>query len=61
MFGSLLKAVIGVTVDLPVSVIKDVATLGGSITDEESAIAKSLKTVGENLNKAVDPDTDIMD
>lgn len=58
MFGSLLKAAVGVVVDLPVSVVKDVATLGGSLTDEESAIAKSLENIGDNLNDAVDPNQD---
>ncbi len=61
MLGSLLKASVGVLVDLPVSVIKDTATLGGTLTDEESATIKSLKTIGDNLNKAVDPDTDLLD
>jgi len=57
MFGSLLKATAGVLVDLPVAVVKDTITLGGSITDEESAIVKSCKTIGENIDNAVDPDT----
>ena len=61
MFGSLLKAVVGVAVDLPVAIIKDTVTLGGSITDEESAIAKSCNTIGKNIKDSVDPDKDIMD
>ncbi len=61
MFGSILKATVGVVVDLPLSIAKDVVTLGGALTDEPSAIAKSLDTIGENVEKAVDPDTDIMD
>ena len=61
MFGSLLKATVGVVVDLPVSIVKDTVTLGGSLTDEPSAIGKSLDAIGDNLNKAVDPDTDILD
>lgn len=61
MFGSLLKATVGVVVDLPVSIVKDAATLGGTLTNDESAIAKSLNTIGDNLEKAVDPDTDLMD
>lgn len=61
MFGSLLKAVVGVAIDLPISVAKDVVTLGGALTDDESAIAKSCKTIGENLTDAVDPDKDLMD
>ena len=47
MFGSLLKAAAGVVIDLPVSVIKDFVTLGGVLTDEESAIKKSCETIGE--------------
>ena len=58
MFGSLLKAVVGVAVDLPVSIIKDTVTLGGSITNEESAIAKSCKNIGKNIEDSVDPDKD---
>ena len=61
MFGSLLKVAVGVAVDLPVSIVKDVVTLGGAITNEESAIAKSTKTIGKNLSDAVDPDKDLMD
>jgi len=57
MINSLLKAAVGVAVDLPVSTLKDVATLGGSLTDDESAVAKSLGTIGDNLEKAVDPKT----
>ncbi len=61
MFGSLLKAVVGVAIDLPVAIVKDTVTLGGSITNEESAIAKSCKTIGKNLENSVDPDKDLMD
>jgi hypothetical protein len=58
MFKSLLKATVGVVVDLPVSVVKDTFTLGGAITNEPSAIAESLETIGDNIKKAVDPDED---
>lgn len=61
MFGSLLKATVGVVIDLPVSVVSDVVTLGGSCTDGESAIAKSLGNIKENLEKSVNPDTDLLD
>jgi len=56
MFKNLLKATVGVVVDLPVAIAKDTITLGGSITNEESAIAKSLGTIKDNIEKAVDPD-----
>ena len=58
MFGSLLKAAVGVVVDLPVSIVKDAVTLGGAMTDEESSIAKSLGNITDNINNAVDPDKD---
>ena len=35
MFESLLKAAVGVVVELPVAIVKDVVTLGGAITDGE--------------------------
>jgi hypothetical protein len=38
MFGDL----IGLAT-LPIDIVKDIATLGGSITDEESAVSKKLK------------------
>ena len=58
MFGNLLKAAVGVVVDLPVAIVKDTITLGGSITDEESAIAKSCSNISKNIDKAVDADED---
>jgi len=61
MFGSLLKAAVGVAIDLPVSIVSDTVTLGGTLGDGESAIGKSLETIGDNLEKAVNPDTDILD
>ena len=56
MFGNLLKAAVGVVIDLPIAIVKDTVTLGGSITNEESAIAKSCNNIGKNINKAVDPE-----
>ena len=61
MLGSLLKATVGVCVDLPVSVVSDVVTLGGTLGDGGSAIKKSCESIGDNLEKAVDPETDILD
>mgnify|MGYP003652511849 FL=1 len=56
MFGSLIKATLGVVIDLPIAVVKDTITLGGELTDDESAIAKSCNNIGKNLNNAVKPD-----
>ena len=56
MFGileDLAKAAIGVTVEVPISIIADVLTLGGSITDkEEPYTATSLKGVMKNIEHA---------
>lgn len=35
MLGNLTKAVVGVAVELPVAVVADVVTLGGSLTDTQ--------------------------
>ena len=58
MFGSLLKATVGLVVDLPVAIVKDTVTLGGTLIDEDSAIAKSCGNIVDNLGNAVDPDKD---
>ncbi len=59
MFGNLLKAVVGAAI-LPVDVVRDVVTLGGSLTDaDEAATTNRLKQIGKNLDKAVGPDGDI--
>ena len=55
MFESLLKAAVGVVVELPVAIVKDVVTLGGAITDGESAIAESAGKISKNISNAVDP------
>ncbi len=55
MFSNLLKAAVG-TVLLPVAVMKDAVTLGGELTDGESAIAKSCKNIGDNVDKALEPE-----
>lgn len=54
MFDKLLKAAIG-TVLLPVEVVKDVATLGGSLTDEdEPYTVKRLENISKNIDKALE-------
>lgn len=56
MFGivsSLARAAVG-TVLLPVDVVTDVVTLGGSLTDrEEPYTAKRLSQIGDALDDAV--------
>jgi hypothetical protein len=55
MFESLLKAAVGVVVELPIAIVKDVVTLGGATTDGESAIAESAGKISKNISNAVDP------
>jgi len=52
MFSSLLKAVVNV-VTLPVAVVADMATLGGTLTDRrESYTSAVLSETISNVNKA---------
>lgn len=60
MFGvlkDLTKAVVGVVIDTPVSIVADIVTMGGAMTDKaEPYTATALKKVVDNINSAVDPD-----
>ncbi|MEY2117093.1 hypothetical protein [Rhodanobacter sp. FW106-PBR-R2A-1-13] len=54
---SLGKAAIGLAIETPLALVKDVATLGGAITDrKEPYTVKSLKRVMKNVHDAADPD-----
>jgi hypothetical protein len=55
LFDALLTATIHVATS-PLDVVKDVVTLGGTLSDEESAIAKKMKTLGDDINKISDSD-----
>lgn len=48
LFGSLLKLTVDV-VTTPVAVVKDVVSLGGSITDSKSAVKQKLEDLEEDL------------
>lgn len=53
MFGSLLKAGIGLVVETPISLVADLATLGGSITDKDQPYtATALEKVMKNVEDA---------
>ena len=57
MFGSLLKAVVGV-VTLPVDVVADAITLGGALTDTpEPYTSKKAGQIMDNLSDAVEPES----
>lgn len=48
LFGSLLKTVIDV-VETPVAIVKDVATLGGSLTDQYKPYTQQkIEEIGED-------------
>lgn len=48
LFGSILKTAVDV-VTIPVDVVSDVATLGGAITETNSAIETKIKRLGNDL------------
>jgi len=50
MFGSLLATVVN-TVTLPVDIVKDVVTLGGTLTEEESAVKEKLNKMVEDIKE----------
>jgi len=59
MFGSLLKATVGVVIETPIALVKDVVTLGGAVTDEDKPYtAQALEKVTQNLSNATDPNKD---
>lgn len=50
MFGSLIKAVVGVVVETPVAIVADVVTMGGALTDKEKPYtAEALEKVVKNV------------
>ncbi len=53
LFGKLLKISIDVAT-IPIDIVKDVATLGGAITDEESALVKKARRLKEDLEETRD-------
>lgn len=53
----LFDALISTTIHLatsPLDVVKDVVTMGGTITDEDSAIVKKLQRLGEDIDNLSD-------
>lgn len=56
MFGSLLKAAVGVAVS-PVKLAADVVTLGGALNDrKEPYTVETFREVFQNLENATKPD-----
>lgn len=54
MFESIFRATLGV-VTLPLDIVKDTVTLGGAITDEDSAVADKLEAIFANIKDATKP------
>lgn len=53
-FGKLIKAGID-TVSIPVAIVKDVATMGGVLTDQRRPYTiKKLKDIGDDIQEAKD-------
>lgn len=53
MFSNLLKAVVGTVIETPVSVVADVVTLGGALTDQEKPYtAQAVSKVVDNIQKS---------
>lgn len=51
--GKLGKAAVG-TALLPVDAMKDTVTLGGVLTDDDSALVKRGRKIGQNFSEALD-------
>lgn len=57
MFKSLSRAVVGAVVDVPLSVVADVVTLGGVCTGRDTPYtAKAVARVVKNVEDSVEPD-----
>jgi|JI8StandDraft_1071087.scaffolds.fasta_scaffold457770_2 hypothetical protein len=56
LFGKVLKLAIN-TATLPLDAVKDVVTLGGATTDEQSAVCAKLRKLQEEVDE-LDEDDD---
>ena len=55
MLGNLFKAVVGTVVETPISVVADIATLGGVLTDQEKPYtAQAVEKVVDNIQKSTE-------
>jgi hypothetical protein len=50
IFGKILKTGIDLATT-PIAVVKDIATLGGAITDEPSAIVRKVRQLGNDVEE----------
>lgn len=55
MFGSLLKAAVGLVVEVPLAVVSDVVTMGGVTTDKKTPYTvTALEKVAKNVSEATE-------
>lgn len=55
IIGNLAKATVGLVIETPIALAKDVVTLGGAITEKnEPYTVTSLSKVVDNVSKATD-------
>lgn len=55
MFGNLLKAVVGIVVETPLSIAADIVTLGGSLTDQDKPYTvQAIEKVVDNVQDSTD-------
>lgn len=53
MFGNLFKALVGAVIETPLSLVADVVTMGGVLTDrDEPYTVSSVSKVVDNLDEA---------
>ena len=53
MFGSLIKAVVGVVIETPLALVSDIVTLGGSLNDKkEPYTVTAVKKVVDNIENS---------
>jgi hypothetical protein len=55
MFGELLKATVGLVIETPITIVSDVVTMGGSLSDKEqpytlSALEKIIKNIEDSTD-----------
>lgn len=58
LFGKILKGTIQIAT-LPIDIVKDIATLGGAITEEESSVVKKFQKLNDTGSGIMDEVEDL--
>jgi len=57
ILGDLTKSIVGVVIETPISIVADVITMGGALTDkDEPYTSTALKKAMQNVENATKPD-----